>query len=256
VAEVLNAHSVIYTAPCAPSGANQTFYFTPSALRRILDGHMRLFQRIEEIESEFKGRFLLNCTRLQIDRMVVVASVNKEPATTLCHQIRRNNFADQLGIAEMSDAHSVEARRICDVGLEQWFAKPHNEKVLYNYDLSLVDSRRLHSFRRDPACDLLLSANQLDVVIVVPTLESLKQLIGQERDDEGIKSNTKIKGPAKLLKLLSQPRYLLDLYSDWIEFCAPLNARFFLYVERDGKEVMYPCKSRADAMVEIGRLYG
>ena len=212
---------------------------------------MRLFQRIEETESEFKGRYLLNCTRLRIDRMVVVAGANSSGKSTLCKRIVQNDFAEPLGIADMSHAHFVAPSRVWRNPLDQWFNKPHYERALYHYDLSLIDKRKLHSFRRDPATDLLYCAARLDFVIVAPTREKLKRQAALPEPD----GKPKGKFHHECLKLYDQPCYLLNLYSDWIEFIAPFAGRFLVYVEKDGEMVMLPCQSKDAALTEIKRLY-
>jgi SAM-dependent methyltransferase len=250
-AEVLNRYPIAFIGPYAPSGLNQSYFFTASGLKRILDGHMRLFQCIEETESEFKGRYLLNCTRLRIDRMVVVAGANSSGKSTLCDQIARNEFTAPLEIADMSGAQIVAPSRIWRNPLEQWFTKPHYDLALYHYDLSLIDKHRLHSFRRDPALDLLHCAGRLDLVIVAPTLETLKRQL-MEPELGGKPKNT---FHYQCLKLYDQPSYLRDLYSDWIEFCAPFNGRFLIHGEQDNARVMLPCKSKDEALTTIRDLY-
>jgi SAM-dependent methyltransferase len=251
VGELLNKYPVAYIGPCEPSGLNQTYFFTSSGLKRILDGHMRLFQRIEETESEFKGRYLLNCTRLRIDRMIVVAGANSSGKSTLCSQIMQNDFAEPLGIADMSRAHFVAPSRVWRNPLEEWFARSHYDTALYHYDLSLIDKRKLHSFRRDPATDLLHCADRLDFVIVAPTRETLKRQAALPEPD----GKPKGKFHHECLKLYDQPSYLLNLYSDWIEFIAPFKGRFLVYIEKAGERVMLPCPSKDAALTEIKRLY-
>lgn len=250
-AEALNKYPIAFIGPCAPSGINQTYFFTASGLKRILDGHMRLFQSIEETESEFKGRYLLNCTRLRIDHMVVVAGANSSGKSTLCDQIMRNEFAAAIEIADMSKAQFVAPGRIWRIPLGQWFTKPHYDHALFHYDLSLIDKRKLHSFRRDPASDLLYCAERLDFVLVAPTKETLKrQLMEPEVDGK-----PKHRFHYQCLKLYDQPSYLRDLYSDWIEFCAPFNGRFLIYTEQENERVMLACKSKDEALAKIRYLY-
>ena len=178
--KVLNRYPVAYVGPYTPSQLSQSYFFTASALRRILDSHMRLFQRIEGIPLQLKGRYLLRCTRLQIDRMVVVSGACSSGKSTLCNKIARNEFREELGIDDMSTAPRISPTKLWEGATELKFPKAHNPFALYHYDISLIDQFNLPHFARDPAADLLRCADEVDFVIPAPTVETLtRQLMNQ-----------------------------------------------------------------------------
>jgi hypothetical protein len=250
----MRGHPLAYIGPFQPSGLRQTYFFTPSGLRRILDGHMRLFQRIEEFPSEHKGRYILRCKRLKIDRLVVVAGTCASGKSTLCDGIMRNEYAITLDIGDMSKAKLVSPSKLEKRPTEDIFTQSKCSAALFHYDIARVERYGIHHPSRDPSTDLLRCAEEIDFLIVAPSRETLKHQLVQSEGRHGklVEQHHK-----NCLALYDHPTWLGDLYSDWIEFCAevaPLG-RFILYIE-DGKDrKLFPCQSATEAVRRARAIY-
>ena len=240
----LDTYPFAYVGPHSSTNWEQHFIFTAPALRSLLDGHMRLFQRIEALRSEHAGRFLLRCTRLKIDRLVVVSGVNSAGKSTLCEKLARNELRDNIGIPDLSTAVFVAPSMLRERPTEAIFLQSETRLGIFHYDISSVHNRGLNYYARDPSTDLLRCAAQIDFVIVAPTKETLnKQLAGAGKD--------------RHIGLFAHPGHLAQVHADWIEFCAstPAASRFLTYQEKDGVRRLIPQASKAEALAEIHRLY-
>jgi hypothetical protein len=239
----LGAYPFAYVGPNSATNREQNFNFTAPALHCLLDGHMRLFQRVEDFPSRHAGRFLLRCTRLKIDRLVVVSGVNSSGKSTLCEALARNELTDDIGIPDLSKAVFSAPSRLREGPTDAIFLQSETPLGIFHYDISSVDNRGLNHYARDPSTDLLRCAAQIDFVIVAPTEETLKTQLAKS-------------GKNRHMGLFGAG-YLSQRYADWIEFCSsiPATSRFLIYKEAEGTRRLAPQTSKADALAEIHRLY-
>lgn len=243
-----------YVGPYSPSRMQQSYFFTAAALKNILDGHMRLFQRIEEIPSEHKGRYLLRCTRLQIDRLVVVAGTCASGKSTLCESIARNERNGVLDLPDMSAARLIAPSHLWPRRTGELFPEPKCRASILHYDIALTEGFGLHHHGRDPSTDLIRNAAHVDLVIVAPSRETLKrQLIASE----SVNGTFKNKRHRRYFDLYDRPEWLRELYLDWIEFCGTLipGAKFHLYVEEGGGRTLVPGLSGKEAGERVAAIY-
>lgn len=252
VGQLLSAFPVAYVGPYTPSKLTQSYFYTASALRRILDGHMRLFQKIEEFPSEFKGRYLLRCTRLNIEHLVVVAGACAAGKSTLCENIA--DHARMLGISDPSASKEVSPMALWSSPTERHFPDARCPLALFHYDLGVVERFNLHHPSRDPATDLLRSAGRIDVILVAPRRETLKRQLLQS---EGQNGELRKAHHRNYMKLYDHPTWLRDLYTDWISFCGSIvpQARFFVYQETDSGRELRATGSSTEAASLLNAVY-
>jgi hypothetical protein len=238
----LNAYPMVYAGT---RSGEQNFIFTAAALRSLLDGHMRLFQRVEELASKHEGKFLLRCVRLKIDRLVVVSGVNSSGKSTLCKNLARNELRDEIGIPDLSTAVFAAPSMLKESPIEAIFPQSETPLGLFHYDISSVGDRDLNHYARDPSTDLLRCAAHIDFIIVAPKRETLNEQLVRA-------------GKERYIELFDQPGHLAQLHTDWIEFCGsmPATSRFFIFKEEGGVRRLVPQTSKADALSEVRMLYG
>jgi hypothetical protein len=252
-AALLATQPIAYVEACSTLQHHQPYGFTVSALRHILDGQFRLFQSVEELRPKTKAGFLLRCSRLNIDHMVAVVGACSSGKTSLCNQMARNEFARQVGVADLSHAVRISPVRLCRGPTAEKFIDARCRAALFHYDLSRVEGLEIHDYSRDPGADLVHCAHKLDCILVAPTRETLKRQLLQS---EFVRERPRESYHQRYLELYDRPGYLTELYLDWIRFCESiLPTRFLLYTEEGNSRAMVPVTS-GDARSRIKSLYG
>lgn len=247
----LKRRPFIFCASGNPKELNQTYFFSESALRNILDGHYKCYWKINRIESKFKGRFFLECNKLKIDRMILVAGSTASGKSTFCDGVIRNLYRDKLGYDDYSEVPFVSPSKIWGKELHKVFPNQHEKECLMHYDIAGVKKFKFHSYARDPAIGVVECAKQVDVVLVAPSLTTIeKQLIASELSGEGAKVQSWHKN---LLNMYGRKNFLADLYIDWLNFLETLdcvvNVYIFHEVDNERKLLKIDNLSRAKDLV-------
>jgi 2-polyprenyl-3-methyl-5-hydroxy-6-metoxy-1,4-benzoquinol methylase len=250
---LLSKLPVAYIGPFSPSQHYQTYFFSEPALRNILDGHMRLFHRIETIPSTFKGRFFLRCMRLKIQKLIVVAGVCSSGKSTICQAIQNNAFKDQLAISDCSEAHVVTSPSLWRQSTELSFPKNNEPLVILKYDITSAYRYRIHSFWRDPATDIFSCADDIEFIIVAPSPETLQQQL--------VTKYGLLRGHQKdYAEKYDQPGWLESMYSDWLAFTLAISQRKkgrFYIVEKQAAQGSWTLRGLKPEAIEeqLSRVY-
>jgi hypothetical protein len=255
---VLNRCPLAYIEPRSAAPRGQRYSFTPAGLSRVLDGHMQLFQNVEKIKLARRDYSVLRCTRLKVDRMVVVAGACSSGKSWLCRRIARNEFNRELSLPDMMSAIRTSPSKIQKRSMSKVFPHARCPLALYHYDLSRIEGLGIYDYARDPATDLLRCAGELDCVLVAPDRSRLMRQLLESEFQEG---QPREPWHQAYLELYNKPEYLARIYCDWIRFCQSVvpSARFVLYLHRDHEKDtgrMIGVTSASEAMASIRAVYG
>ncbi|MFB9150295.1 class I SAM-dependent methyltransferase [Roseovarius ramblicola] len=245
----------VYVGPCHPKDLSQTYFFSERALTDILSKHLMSYWRIDRYPSEFKGRFILDCKKLSIDRMVLVAGCNSSGKSTFCERVRQNEFSGDLGYDDCSDIPFVNPAKLWGKPLNSVFPAQETSECLMHYDLSLVEKFNLHSFERDPATSVIECSKTIDAVLVAPSIETLKHQIYESEIKN--KTGDGSQFHREQSERFGEPGYLLNLYGDWLDYLEGLDSSVTLYVfgeTPDGRRLT-KCKTIEDARKHIRDTY-
>ena len=187
--------------------ANRTFTFTKKAMSVIINGHSKAYEPIHFHPSSFKGRWIVEARRRQIDHLVVVAGVTSVGKSTFIEKLNAPEMRARFGIDgdfEVASANTID-------GLP---AGPH-KTVVYHYDILRPFDRPLHSHGRDPAFHLLSSANRITLITLANSGEALRgRLATAEPRPSGRKAQAR---HAVVLKQYENPAFLSSWYDAWLE---------------------------------------
>jgi len=252
---LFSGHPAVYVGPCHPKELSQTYFFTEQALVDTLSKHLMSFWRIDRYPSEFKGRLILDCKKLRIDRMVLVAGCNSSGKSTFCERVMQNEFSDDLGYENGTDMPFVNPAKLWSKPLDSFFPEQITPECLMHYDLSLVDKFGLHSFDRDPATSVIECAKEIDAVLVAPSIETLKRQIRQSEMNG--KKNGGSPFHREQLERFEEPAYLLNLYGDWLDYLEGLENHVTLHVFGEFPEGrrLVKCQTIEAARQHIRRTY-
>ena len=136
--------------------ADRTFTFTRKAMATIINGHSKAYEPILFHPSSFKGRWIVEARRRQIDHLVVVAGPTGVGKSTFIEALNAPSMRERFGIEgsfETIQANALDGLRTGPIAT-----------LVYHYDMLRPFDRPLHSHGRDPAFHLLASAKRITLV--------------------------------------------------------------------------------------------
>ena len=250
---VLNHYPSSYVAAYDPRASGTTHLYSRHALSSILRDHMKLFWRVEAFESDTTARFLLRCTRMRFQRLIVVAGACASGKSTLIARLLDNEFVDELGVVEPGSTVATRLPTVWTHSLDDIFPTPTEDTAVLQWDISSVDGFGMHGFGRDPASDLLRCASRVEVIIVVPRQESLiRQLKQSEFIDRTPQPRHKMYS-----RWYERASYLEALYCDWIDFCEQIapKASYWSVESTSDAERLSALSGAKSARTAVRRIY-
>ncbi|QNP43965.1 hypothetical protein H9L15_05000 [Sphingomonas daechungensis] len=118
--------------------ADRTFTFTKKAMSVIVNGHSKAFEPVRFHPSSFKGRWIVEARRRQIDHLVVVAGVTGVGKSTFIERLKsskelraRFGIEGDFSVASANDVDGLRTGR--------------HETLIYHYDILRPFDRPLHA---------------------------------------------------------------------------------------------------------------
>ena len=177
--------AAIFAADYVAGAQNQTFFFSEKALRIILSQHMALFHEVKVHKTKYKSRLFLECKRLQIGHLFVVAGVTSAGKSIVCDRLREGSLKSPFGIDHQTPV--VSPTKLSSNSVKACFPERATATALLNYDmLSVIERRNAFSFERDVTLDLTDAAKEITVLLIAPPKELLiQQLLDAESNSNG-----------------------------------------------------------------------
>ena len=151
------------------NAADRTFLFTISALRKIFNEHTLAFEPLRIVGPSKKGRTTVDVQRRRIGHLVVVAGVACVGKTRFMDALlHSDSLRARFDIAK-ADLEMINASRVQSLP-----SRPLPNLVLH-YDILRPSGRHLERHSRDPVFHLLHCAEQLTVITLVQTRETIIQ---------------------------------------------------------------------------------
>lgn len=209
----LSRRPLMFAIPAYRGQQNQTFLMTESLVRSVLSQHMTLFHSIKVHQIERKKRVLLECERLNLGELVVVAGTTSAGKSTLCDKIIDG---DEPCFRSAKGAPLLSPNSIQNVGLESLVPDPRYPVAVLHYDMmSAINNRKRYSFQRDPILDVLKCAEKVSIVLAAPNLDVLRcSLVRSEAGKTGNLSDWH----QFCLHKYDDADYVRDLYASFVDF--------------------------------------
>jgi len=190
--------------------ADRTFTFTKRAMAVIINGHSKAYEPIRFHPSSFKGRWIVEARRRQIEHLVVVAGVTSSGKSSFIERLTDPQMRARFGIANHFDTVSANAVDTLRTG--------PIDTLVYHYDLLRPFDRPLHSHGRDPAFHLLASARRITLVTLANRPKNLRERL---RTPEARAATRKgRKRQQVLLTQYENPAFLSAWYDAWLSATA------------------------------------
>lgn len=212
--------------------ADRTFTFTKEAMQAIINGHSKAYEPIRFHPSSFKGRWIVEARRRQIDHLVVVAGVTSVGKSSFIEALKDPAMRTRFGIEgdyDVSSANDVDALK----------TGPHSTLV-YHYDLLRPFDRPLHSHGRDPAFHLLSSANRVTLITLANSGDVLRERMQSPAARPSGRKAQKRHGVIN--KQYANPAFLEAWYDAWLTAVArymggPDDRSYLLLSSKDYPEI-------------------
>jgi 2-polyprenyl-3-methyl-5-hydroxy-6-metoxy-1,4-benzoquinol methylase len=183
---------ILYVAPGVPVAKKRTlsqkYFFTPEAVRTILDRHTHLFYEVEIKRSSFKQRFVVVAKRRRIRHLIVVTGPTAAGKTTFLRQLKEGALPTDLrawlppGCEEWPQ---FAAKHLAREGARGFDGKtidvPYLAGAVFHYDFMRPLTAAVHTYQRDQALDVLKCSDQITVIALRP---EHAQLLRQFRASE------------------------------------------------------------------------
>ena len=186
--------------------ADRTFTFTKKAMSVIINGHSKAFEPVRFHPSSFKGRWIVEARRRQIDHLVVVAGVTGVGKSTFIERLKaskelreRFGIGDNFSVASANDVDSLAPGR--------------HETLIYHYDILRPFDRPLHAHPRDPAFHLLSSAKRVTSITLANDPATLRQRLQSPGAEPSSRKGKK--RHAVILKQYENPSFLETWHDVW-----------------------------------------
>lgn len=186
--------------------ADRTFTFTKKAMSVIINGHSKAFEPVRFHLSSFKGRWIVEARRRQIDHLVVVGGMTGVGKSTFIERLKTSKeLRERFGIGEdftVASANDVDH-----------LAPGHHPTLIYHYDILRPFDRPLHAHARDPAFHLLSSAKRVTSITLANDPGTLRERLrspsAQPTSQKGKKRH------AVILKQYENPAFLEAWHDVW-----------------------------------------
>ena len=252
----LSSTPAMLVGPYNPHSLRQTYFFTRSAMKTILGEHRRIFRTVNIIDSEFKDRFIAVAEKIRINRMVLICGLTSSGKSTFRDSFVNGEFSGKIKPVEMNGTVLTGANRISKKPLDSIFPAARCDRVVYHYDISRKETLSTYSYDRDVATDVMALAEELDIVLIAPTLESLqKQLAASELSGSRFRTSKK---HLRLQELYNDPVWVESMYRDFIDFCSIAcrgKLNFMIYHEISDKRQLTSTESASKAKKLIHEIY-
>ena len=231
-------------------GLRQTYFFSIEGIKCILESHMRKFHRVSYFKSEFKNRYIIIADKLKIGRIVLISGLTSSGKSTFREKFLCGEFGSDIervseGVVQ-TGANGITRRRMDDI-----FPCQKTDCMIYHYDLTRKENLNTHSYDRDVACDVISTAEKIDLITVCPPLSMLQRQL-YEGEIASAKAKTMLRKYRKLMERYKDPQWVNNMYCDWIEFCASLKVRelrIYVYMGNDRKLVSVSSAQEAKSII-------
>lgn len=190
----------------------QSFFFTPEAIRNVLLEHGRIFARVETVPSARRGRHVVVAHRRQIGTLVVLAGPSGAGKTRLWERIQtgaEERLATRLGLETPGRWVSTTALSL------RALEAPVTERLILHYDLLRPQRGGARRYDRDEALDVLACADEVRVyTLVCPATVLRRRLEGRCRQETG----EGLRLAEEALALYGRPGELRRIYERWSGF--------------------------------------
>lgn len=230
---------IIFVARGVPSAKAhsevQKFFFTPTAVRRILASHRSLFARVDVYPSLHKQRFIAVATRRRIGTLVIVTGPTSSGKSTFLRRIADRQlpptFADLLPVSSR-DWPMIGASRLLEAAAEGKPMLPAHdlEGAILHYDFLRPLFSGSQDFARDQALDLIRCAGKVIAIVLKPDQERLlRQFKESELSDkprsimltrllDAVGIRKRKRRHEALFELYKKEDWLVDWYLRWDSF--------------------------------------
>ena len=186
---------------------NRTFLPSPRAIAAMFNDHGEAFEPVRILRSPFKdGRFIIVARKRRIKRLTVVAGPPAVGKRTFIERMKDPGFATRFGLSGTSFS-TIDVEN-----LHRLEAVPH-EHLILNYNMLWPWGDRIRSHRRDPALDLLSTADEVNIVTLVCPQQQLVSRLAATRPAEPSHAHS------RLLELYQAGTFLPHWYKSWIDYC-------------------------------------
>jgi SAM-dependent methyltransferase len=199
-------------------GGQQKFFMTRSAVRNLLAHQRNAFARIEFIDSEFKGRFLVVARKRIVDELIVVAGPTSAGKSSLIDELRAGKhpeLAQQLGVGSLAGVPLLSA---AGLGRDQTL---HHPRLIFHYDFMRPFGRSAKTHDRDEGLDVLQSAKRIHFVTLWTPPDRLRaQLVRGELS--GAKPHSR---HTRIARLYERDERIHERYDEWFDFIERVASR-------------------------------
>ena len=249
-AALVKRREAIYVAEASPDAGNQRFFFSISAIVRILQDHIKKYWKVETFATE-RDRFAVRATKLSIDRLTLVSGPSAAGKSVLLTALEDGQLDGILGSSATKLPVMLSAQQVSERRLSDLFAANPVSHLIYHYDTTRLLKYNFHSFSRDLATDLVDCAKSIDFIIVAPRASTLRQQMVTSKIAKAEGNKMKMKVRKRVLEYYGRDGWIADHYSEWFDFCATARdsrQRIFAYVETASGRELRPVASKQELL--------
>jgi SAM-dependent methyltransferase len=247
-AALLKRREAIYVAEASPEEGNQRFFFSPSAIVRILQDHIKKYWKIESFATE-RDRFAVRATKLRIDRLTLVSGLSAAGKSVLMGALKNGEFDGMLGSSAVNPTAVLSAQKIAEGRFSDLFPTNPVSHLIYHYDTTRPLKYNFHSFSRDLALDLVDCAKAIDIIIVAPRAATLRQQMSTSKI--AMTKGDKMEVRKRILEYYERDGWIASHYSQWFDYCAAVKGqhkRIFAYVEAASGRELRPIATKQELL--------
>jgi SAM-dependent methyltransferase len=202
------------------------FFFSRTAIQRLLLNQNNVFWKVEIFASPFKGRFICIAQKLRIGELLIVAG---PPTSGKSHFIRRLTAGEcpqlePLGVQTGAPWIASAPHHIHEL------PTPHVPRLAYHYDFLRAYLRGPFNIHRDRATDVFGLADAVKSVTLISNPDELARRWREREIDPKTFMGLQWGGKRskKMLKALGDPEKLIPLYDRWMDFIRKTRGEHFL----------------------------
>lgn len=214
------------------------FFFSRTAIRRLLLTQNNVFWKVEIFTSPFKGRFICIAEKLRIGELLIVAGPSASGKSHLIRRLVRNECPELETIASQTGGPWIEG-------------EPHHigelpsayvPKLAYHYDFLRSYLRGPFNISRDRATDVFELANSVKSVTII----SHPNELARRWHDREIDPKTFLgfywgqRRSKRVLKALRDGEKVALLYDRWIELIRERRGEHYLLDTRTVPHKLLP----------------